>query len=198
MISSLKNKTSGNFAKRHQEGTGHNLSPHSVFCFRIPRYMDDGMVRLRPLRISDIQFIRTELRDKDFLRVIGLTTSVSGSSLSLWWWLRKTFILRYAIEADSRLIGFMGLYHLVPGQSTELTLVIPDDKRRRLGYGTRAFSLLAQNIERYSSVEKLIVKVKPDNEAARSFWSKLGFEKKDDQSSLQAMSFAVKSLNKEP
>jgi len=132
------------------------------------------------------------------LRALGLTASVSGSSLYLWWWLRKTFILRYAIEADSRLIGFMGLYHLIPGQSTELTLLIPDDKRRRLGYGTRAFTLFAQNLKRYSSVEKLIVKVKPDNEAACSFWSKLGFEKKDNRNSLRVMSIAVKSPHKEP
>ena len=197
MISSPKTKISLSFTKKHQERSGCDLSPHSVFCFKIPRYMHDGRVRLRPLRISDIEFMCSEMQDKDLLKAIGLTRPFTGACFHLWWWFRKTFIFRYAIEADSRLVGFMGLYHVLPGNSTELTLIVTDEKNRRLGYGTRAFSLLAQNLERYSSVEKLIVKVKPGNEAARSFWSKLGFEKQDDLRSLQVMSIKLKSQYKQ-
>jgi RimJ/RimL family protein N-acetyltransferase len=196
MISFFKTDTSKSFAKKHQERTGHDLSPHSVFCFKIPLYMHDGRVRLRPLRISDIPFMYNKLQDKDLLKAIGLTRPFTGSCFHLWWWLRKTFIFRYAIEADSRLIGFMGLYDLMPGKSSELTLLIADEKCRRLGYGSSAFSLLAQALERYSSIEKLIVKVRADNEAARSFWSKLGFEKQDDLRSLQVMSIKVNSQQK--
>lgn len=158
--------------------------------------MHDDRVRLRPLRISDIQFMYSKLQDKDLLSAIGLTKPFTGSWIYLWWWFRKTFIFRYAIEADSRLVGFMGLYHVLPGNSTELTLVVTDEKSRRLGYGSRAFILIAQALERYSSIEKLIVKVNPGNEAARSFWSKLGLEKQDDPRSLQVMPIKVKSLHK--
>jgi len=160
--------------------------------------MNDGQVRLRPLRISDIPFMYNKLQDKEILKAIGLTRPFAGSWFHLWWWLRKTLIFRYAIEADSRLIGFAGLHHLLPGKSIELTLIVTDEKSRRLGYGTRAFTLIAQTLKRYSSVETLIVKVKHDNETARSFWSKLGFEKQDDQGNMQIMTITVKSLHKEP
>lgn len=196
MISSLETKISRSLTKKHQERNGDDLSLHSVFCFKIPRYMHDDRVRLRPLRISDIQFMYSKLQDKDLLSAIGLPRPFTGSWIYLWWWLRKTLMFRYAIEADSRLVGFMGLYHVLPGNSTELTLVVTDEKIRRLGYGSSAFILIARALERYSSIEKLIVKVKPGNEAARSFWSKLGFEKQDDPRRLQVMSIKVKSLHK--
>ena len=153
--------------------------------------MDDGRVRLRPLRISDIPFMYNELQDKDILKAIGLTRPFTGSWFHLWWRLRKTLIFRYAIEANSRLIGFIGLHHLVPGISAELTLLIADEESRRLGYGTRAFTLLAQNLERYSSTRKFIVKVKPDNEAACSFWSRMGFEIRYDENGMHVMSAEV-------
>jgi RimJ/RimL family protein N-acetyltransferase len=158
--------------------------------------MDDGLVRLRPLRISDIPFMHSKLQDNDILKAIGLSRAFTGSWIYLWWCLRKTLVFRYAIESDSRLIGFMGLYYLSPGRSIELTLAIPDEKSRRLGYGTRTFTLISQALERYSSVETLIVKVKPDNETALSFWSKLGFKKQDDQSSMQIMTITVNSPQK--
>lgn len=198
MILSLISDTSRSFAKRHQDGKGHMLSAHSMLCFRIPRYMDDGLVRLRPLRISDIPSMYNKLQDRDILKAIGLTRPSTASWLHLWWWLRKTLILRYALEADSRLMGFMGLHHLMPGISAELTLVIADKKSRGLGHGTRAFTLLAQNLRRYSSTQQLIVKVKPDNKAACSFWSKLDFETHGDHNGLQVMSITTGSLHKQP
>jgi RimJ/RimL family protein N-acetyltransferase len=155
--------------------------------------MDDGRVRLRPLRISDIPFMYRELLDKDILKADGLTKLMAASWFHLWWWLRKTFIFRYAIEADSGLVGFMGLHHLIPGKSAELTLLIADERGRRLGYGTKAFTLLAQALERYSSVEKLIVRVKPDNKAARSFWSKMGLEIQYDENGMHVMSVGLTS-----
>ena len=97
-------------------------------------------------------------------------------------------IFRYAVEADSKLIGFIGLHHLMPGISAELTLLIADEKSKRLGHGSRAFTLLAQALERVSLVRKLIIKVKPDNRAACSFWSKLGFEVLDHENGVQVMS----------
>jgi len=160
--------------------------------------MDDGTVRLRPLRISDISFMCYKLEDKEILKAIGLTRPFAGSWFHLWWWLKKTLIFRYAIESDSRLIGFIGLHHLVPGISAELTLLIADEKSRRLGHGSRAFTLLAQTLERYARVEKLIIRIRPDNEAARFFWSKLGFQQLQAENSLHVMSVTMKSLHEEP
>ncbi|HUO76373.1 MAG TPA: GNAT family N-acetyltransferase [Thermodesulfovibrionales bacterium] len=154
--------------------------------------MNDGRVRLRPLRISDIPFMHKQLRDKDILKAIGLTRPFTGSWFHLWWRLRKTLIFRYAIEADSRLIGFIGLHRLMPGISAELTLLIADEKSRRLGHGARAFTLLAQNLEKYSSTRKLIVRVRPDNEAACSFWEKMGFEMRYDEYGMHVMSAELK------
>jgi len=198
MISPLKAIIAESSRRKQQVRNGQNLSLHSTFFFKIPRYMDDGRVRLRPLRISDIRSIHGDLRDKDILNAIGLTRPFTRSWIYLWWWLRKTLMFRYAMEADSRLIGFTGLCRVLPGRSAELTLVVTDEKSKRVGCGSRAFTLIAQALQRYSSIEKLLVKVRPDNGAARSFWSKLGFEKQVGMKSMQVMSFKVKSLHKEP
>ncbi|HXX81665.1 MAG TPA: GNAT family N-acetyltransferase [Thermodesulfovibrionales bacterium] len=197
MIPSLKTKLSVTFAKKRQEENGYILFPYSGFLFKIPRYMDDGRVRLRPLRISDIAIIHDDLQNGDILKTIGLTRPLTGSWIYFWWWVRKTLMFRYAIEADSRLVGLMGLYHVLPGNSTELTLVVAEEKSRRLGYGSRAFILITQALKKYSSVEQLIVKVKQDNNAACSFWSKLGFKHLHDENSFHVMSFMVKSLHNE-
>ena len=178
-------------------GISTNARPHSVFCFKIPRYMDDGSVRLRPLRISDIPFIHTGLRDEDIMKSLGPSRPLVGSWFHLWWSLRKSLMFRYAVEADSSLIGFAGLFYVLPGKSAELTLMITDEKNRRLGYGSRAFNLIAQALEKYSSVEELIVRVTSDNEAALSFWSRLGLEKQDTPGNMQIITITINLRHKE-
>lgn len=81
------------------------------------------------------------LKDEDILSTSGLNRPIASSWFSVWWWMKKTFIPAYFIECDSKQIGFIGLYNLIPGKSAEMSLAIFDKNNRRLGYGTRAFNI---------------------------------------------------------
>ncbi|MFN3396155.1 MAG: GNAT family N-acetyltransferase [Thermodesulfovibrionales bacterium] len=145
-----------------------------MFFLKIPGYIEDGNLRLRPLRISDSPFILRGLNDGAILKASGLSRPVASSWFFVWWWMKKTFMPAYFIECDSKQIGFIGLYNLIPGKSAEMSLVIFDGNNRRLGYGSRAFKLCAQCMQRHSVVKEIIVKVKADNHGALSFWRRLG------------------------
>lgn len=146
-----------------------------MFSVRIPRFIEGGSIRLRPLRVFDGPFFASGLKDEDILSTSGLNRPIASSWFSVWWWMKKTFIPAYFIECDSKQIGFIGLYNLIPGKSAEMSLAIFDKNNRRLGYGTRAFNICAQGMQRHSVVKEIIVKVKTDNHGALSFWKKLGF-----------------------
>jgi len=154
------------------------LSGFSVLCMYIPRNMWDGNIQLRPFRFRDRHVIGDGLRDEEVFSRRATTDPILKSYLSVWWWLRRTYAVLYCIEADSVCIGFIGLYNLQPDRSTELSLVIFDRKNRRLGYGTKAFNLLARNLDRYRM--KLRVRIDPENTASISFCKKLGFEEQGD------------------
>jgi hypothetical protein len=164
-----------------------------IFCVygKIPKRMEDGNIRLRPLIISDGPSVNTGLRNVDILRASGLTGPVLKSRLSAWWWLKKTYVLLYCIEVDSSCIGFVGLYNLKPDRSAEMTLVIFDSKNRRTGYGTKVFNLFTQVIKKYFL--KIIVRVRTDNYASIAFWSKLGFKETGDPDGIKVMSMDLKS-----
>jgi len=149
----------------------------SVIHVTMPSYMEDTNIRLRLLRLSDGPLIVNGLKDEIILNTCGISRPINSSWLSLWWWLKKTFMPAYCIECDSKPIGFIGLYDLIPGESAEISLAIFDKTFRRQGYGTRAFKLLAQHLQRYSVVREIRVKVTRDNHCALSFWKTVGFLK---------------------
>ena len=157
-----------------------------ILFFRVPRCMEDGGIRLRPLKISDRCLISNVFKNGDILRSGGMSEPMSKSWISLWWWIKKTYVRPYCIEAESELIGFIGLYNLSPNGSAEISLAIFDKKNRRLGYGTRAFNLLTQNLKQYTP--EIRARVKEDNQAAVSFWAKLGFEELGDIDDMKLMS----------
>ena len=148
-----------------------------MFYVKGLRHMRDDNLKLRPLKISDGHLISSGLRDKMVLKANGLSKPVDSSWFFVRWWIKKTYSFFFCIELDSRLIGFIGLYNLMPGKSAEISLVIFDKTFRRRGYGTRAFKLLALCAQRYSLVKEIGAKVKTDNHGALSFWEKLGFVK---------------------
>lgn len=143
---------------------------------KIPRYMKDNDLRLRPLRIFDGPFIGEGLRDEVVLKANGLSSPISSSWWAVWWWIKRTFVITYCIECDSRRIGFVGLYDLRLGELAEISIVIFDKNVRRVGYGSRAFTMLSQNLRKYSVVEKVVARVKTDNNISISFLQKLGFK----------------------
>ncbi len=138
-----------------------------MLFFRIPRYIDGGNVRLKPLRLSDGHFILRGLNDGVILKASGLSRPVASSWFFAWWWIRKTFVPAYCIACDnSRRIGFIGLYDLLPGESAEVSLAIFDSHFRRLGYGSGAFGLLKQELTIHAVVKNLIVRIRAENHVA--------------------------------
>jgi len=151
----------------------------SMFFLKIPRYMEDGNLRLRPLRMSDGPFILKGLNEGAILKASGLSRPIASSWFFAWWWIKNTFVPVYCIACNSKRIGFIGLYNLIPGESAEVSLAIFDNCFRRRGYGTRAFVLLMQEMKRHGVVKDLIVKIRIENRAALLFWGKLGFVEAD-------------------
>ena len=146
-----------------------------MFYIKVLRSMKDVNLWLRPLSFFDGHLISNGLRDEVILKANGLSKPIYSSWFFIWWWFKKTYICSFCIELDSRSIGFIGLYNLIPGKSAEISLVIFDKTLRQHGYGTRAFKLFAQSLQRHSVVEKILIKIKTDNHSALSFWEKLGF-----------------------
>ena len=163
----------------------------SISFGAIPRYMEDGNIKLRPLRIADCPLIGNRLRNRDNFTANGLSGPILQSWFSVWWWLKRRYALLRCIEINSECIGFIGLYNLNTDKSAEMTLVIFDDKNRRAGYGTKAFNLFAQVIKKYFL--KIIVRVRTDNYASIAFWSKLGFEERSGLNGIKVMSMDLKS-----
>ena len=168
-----------------------------MFYTRIPRHIEYAQIGLRRLRFSDIPFLCDGLRDKEILATNGLSKQIPLSWLSFWWWIKKTFTLIYCIKCDSKRIGFIGLYNLKLGKSAEMTLVILDKNMRRLGYGSKAFNIFAQNLQRHSVIEKILIKVKTDNHSALSFWRKVGFLEINTFDGLTTMSMDLNSYKEE-
>jgi RimJ/RimL family protein N-acetyltransferase len=164
-----------------------------MFCARIPRHLDDGLIRLRPLRIFDGPFLYNGLREKHVSAANGLRKPLSSSWLSVWWWIKRTFVLAYFIECDSRRIGFIGLHNLRLGESAEISLAIFDSTLRHHGYGTRAFRLLAQRLQRGSIIERILAQVRADNHSALSFCNRLGFREIGNLDGVVNMSMDLNS-----
>jgi len=162
-----------------------------MLFLRMPRYISNKTLRLRPLRMSDSPFILSGLNGVDIVKAKSLSIPIALSWLSMWWQMKKTFCPAYCIEHDSKQIGFIGLYNLISGQSAEVSLIIFDISNRRRGYGTMAFRLLTQALMRACLIKNLSVTVKEDNHASTSLWKKLGFKTMRSHNGLTEMIFPL-------
>jgi RimJ/RimL family protein N-acetyltransferase len=156
--------------------------------------MNDLDLRLRPLRIFDSPFMSNGLRDGVILKDNGLSDPISSSWLFVWWWIRKTFLITYCIECDSRRIGFVGLHDLRLGEVVEASMVLFDKDVRGIGYGSRVAGLLLESLKKYSIAERVIARVKTDNHISLSFVRKLGFVETTTSDDIVTLSLDLKSL----
>ena len=161
---------------------------------RFPRSMNDQNLRLRPLRIFDSPFMSNGLRDEIILKANGLSEPISSSWLSVWWWIKKTFLITYCIECDSRRIGFVGLHDLRLGEVVEASMVLFDKDVRRIGYGGRVVALLAENMKKHCIAKRVIARVKRDNYVSLSFVRKLGFVEEGISDNIVTLSLHLESL----
>lgn len=155
---------------------------------RMPRYMKENELRLRPLRIFDAPSLSQWLRNAGILRTEGLSKPARLSWFFPWWWIKKKFTCSFCMEIGSRPVGFIGLYDMKPGKSAEITLMIFESALRRHGYGTMAFKLLVQNLQRHAVVEEISARVESDNHIALSFWKSLGFKEVNSLEGITRMS----------
>jgi ribosomal protein S18 acetylase RimI-like enzyme len=62
---------------------------------------------------------------------------------------------------------------------------------KHLGYGSKALTLLAKNLRRFSFVDEIIAKVKVDNRVAISFYQKNGFKELYTEGHISTMSISL-------
>jgi RimJ/RimL family protein N-acetyltransferase len=106
--------------------------------------------------------------------------------LSIWWWLKRNYPILFCVEAESKCIGFIGLYNLGE-ESAEITLIVSDSKSRRLGFGSEAYHALVAHLPRTSLIKKVTVRVMADNHPSISFWKALGFEEQHSRNGIRTM-----------
>lgn len=155
---------------------------------KVPRYMRDGNLMLRPMRIWDGPFLAGRLMRNDILRSCGIQSRPEISWFTLYRYLRRLFFVSYCIEYSSEIVGFSGLYNLRADKSAEMSLMIFNDSRRRTGLGTKALRLLSRGFASSPFVERILVSVRTENSAALAFWAKLGFKeirRSEDTSELE-------------
>ena len=147
-----------------------------MYCARIPYSFRSGSIRIRRLLFTDIPFLSSALKEEGSYP-FGNTAhkKLSSSWFALWLWIKKTFTIVYCIEVRSQRIGFIGLYNLELGKSSEIALVIFNKTNRRRGYGSKAFKVLTQYLRNHGILDALIVRVETNNVISRRFWHKLGF-----------------------
>jgi RimJ/RimL family protein N-acetyltransferase len=162
-----------------------------LFFTIIPGYLKDKEVTLRPVRLSDGPFMADGLRDRDMLETNGLKEPIRASWFFVWWWIKKTYRYSYCIECGPRRIGFIGLFNLKPDRAAEVSLAIFESAFRRNGYGTRAFRLFMCGLKGHPGIEKIIVRVRRDNQSAYSFWRSLGFLETNTSDGTIAMAMNV-------
>ncbi len=160
------------------------------------RRLSSDQMTLRPARFSDAPFFGEMLRNAEILKTSGVDKPIAQSTLLLWWWLKKTYVRLYCIDAASTCIGFIGLCNPMPDNSAEITLVIFQERHRRVGYGTMSFTLFMRSLQKYSFIKRLIARVTTDNRAALSFWAKLGFSEVHLSDNVAVMSMDLRSAGR--
>jgi GNAT superfamily N-acetyltransferase len=141
----------------------------------MPGSIVDDDVELRSLRISDGPYIRGGLATLELHDPIGTGPLVHRPWISLWWWIKRTFIVSHCIVINGSRAGFIGLHNLRRDMSAEISMVLFEQGIRGKGYGSRAAGLFLRSLEDRLHLRKIFVRVRVDNRASLSLWHKFGF-----------------------
>jgi RimJ/RimL family protein N-acetyltransferase len=158
----------------------------------MPRFLQDGELRLRPVRFWDGLFLSkirsgTILPDRQELPAFG-------SWLSNWWWLKKTFSFSYRIELGVERIGFVGIYDLTSAETVEMALVIFDERHRRFGYGSRVFRIVAQAVKKHRIADRILVRIESGNRGSTAFWQRNGLREVSYSGGIRVMTIKLSGL----
>ena len=143
------------------------------------RRMQGSPITIRLCQPTDLPALRFLLNPEIFVETSGIRFQTS-SFPSFCKWILTTFPVVYIIDEidenrQSRIIGFLGLYHMKIGESLWVSLAIFDPKDRRRGYGSQAFELLLSSLKRNGAARAICAGVLAANEPSLSFFRKLGF-----------------------
>jgi len=145
-----------------------------------PRFIMGTGVTLRRLELDDLAHIRRWLEDPELRALIGATAPMSEEDADKWFGLVDSDMSRmwFAVvsDEDDRVIGEAGLLRLSPEwRTTDMTVIIGEAGDRGRGHGTEAGRLLLDLAFNYLGLHRVAIGVVGFNEAALSFWKRLGF-----------------------
>ncbi len=139
-----------------------------------------GFFRILPRLVSGEGMLLRFIRMKDMTSPpFSAGSGKKPSALSLWKELFDSYQGVYLIaekEDPDRAVGFIGLYGMVPGRSSYVSIVIWDEKDRMRGYGSRGMRLMLDYLRKKSIIRVMCAEVAQDNYPSRSFFEGLGFE----------------------
>jgi len=144
-----------------------------------PRFIMGDGVTLRRLERGDLAHIRGWLDDPELRVLIGATDAMSEDDAEKWFARADadpSRIWYVIVTDDDRVIGEAGLLRLVPEwRATDMTVIVGEKEQRGKGYGSEAGRLLLDLAFNYLGLHRVAIGVVGFNEAALSFWKKLGF-----------------------
>lgn len=148
------------------------------------KFLEGEKVYLRPFMKGDIGFFATWYNDAETRAKIGEvmpTSELEAESIiarkdkdSLW----------FAVvdKEDDAVIGEAGLLRMFPAWgTTDLTIIIPDQKHRGKGFGTETINLLMDHTFGYLNYHRIAVGVVGFNTTAIDFYKKVGFKQEGIQ-----------------
>lgn len=142
------------------------------YCRILPRLIAGNDIFLRFVRMKDMSCLRA-------FSCCASSPGKNRSSLFLWKELFDTYQAVYIIqdkEDAGGIIGSIGLYGMIPGESSYISLMIFNEEHRMCGYGSRSMALLLNYFKRKSLAEHIYAEVLETNEGSRSFLNRMGFK----------------------
>ena len=150
-----------------------------------PRFIMGNGITLRRLERGDLTQIREWLCDPELRVLIGATGAMSEDDAENWFArvdADPSRIWYVIVTDDDRVIGEAGLLRLVPEwRTTDMTVIVGEKDQRGKGFGSEAGRLLLDLAFNYLGLHRVAIGVVGFNEAALSFWKKLGFREEGVQ-----------------
>ena len=137
-------------------------------------------VRLRPLNINDIEYLRKWRNDKSKTKFLSKLDYITPEKQLAWFrhYLNNNDEAIFAIEEKkllNRVVGSIALYDILEGKAEIGKLQIGDDEAIGKGLGKKSVALCMQIAFKELKINKLILSVNRENIVARSIYFKLGF-----------------------
>ena len=150
-----------------------------------PRFIMGEGVTLRRLERGDLPDIRRWLDDPELRVLVGATGAMPEGDAEKWFARADadpSRIWYVIVTDDDRVVGEAGLLRLVPEwRTTDMTIIIGEKECRGRGFGTETGRLLLDLAFNYLGLHRVAIGVVGFNEAALSFWKKLGFREEGVQ-----------------